>query len=60
MIVSKVMLSFPAWVSAGEKYGRRGMAGVSLLVLQPQGSRGRVCLNMLTMRILIGNMMSEL
>lgn len=60
MTVSKVILSFIAWVSAFEKHVRPGMSDVSLLLLQQQGSRGRVCLNMPTMRILIGNIMSEL
>lgn len=60
MTASKVTLSFTAWVSVGEKHVRPRMSAVSLLLLQQQGSWGRVCLNMLTMRILIGNMMSEL
>lgn len=60
MTVSKVTFSFAAWLSACETHVRPGASGVSLLRLQQQGSRGRVCLNMLTMRILIGNMMSEL
>lgn len=60
MTVCKVTLSFMASVSPCEKHTRPGASGVALLRLQQQASRGRVCLNMLTMRILMGNMMSEL
>ena len=60
MTVSKVTLSFTDLVGVSGKEVWSVVSGLAILHLQQDVSRGRAFLKMLTIRMLMGNIMSEL